>query len=383
MIVTIRDSAALSALRPLEVVSYLRSTGWSKKHELARQWTEWVLDAPDGDSYEVVVPLSPTYRDFAVRMLDVLRTLEVAEDRPQPEILQDLLVTSADVIRIRLMDDELANGSVPLEEGAGFFAGARDMMLAAACAAVENRSYYPGRRPTQAVDYMRKARLGQTEHGSFVLTVISRVTPSLSGQNSQLFEAEEPFERRVTQTLSEALLTMRSAAETAAASGRVDSFVHGVAHGISANLCDAVVQMGTHSDGDRNLEIQFTWSRSRPVPQAECVSRNILFPADVFPLLVEASHHLKETAPRDDFEAYGPVVRLERQESSPDGKVTIHCFVDGKPRKVVVGLSEDDYHDAVNAHDQQRTVRCSGRLVREGGTHRLLNATDFRVDTES
>ena len=147
MNVKITDAAALSALRPLEVVSYLRSNGWRKAGEKPGNWSRWLRTDEDGEEFEVTVPLNPEFRDFAARMGDVLQVLSVFEERSQLPILRDLLVTGADVIRLRLADPELADASVPLDEGATFIQKAKDMMLAAACAAVNPRMYYPSRKP--------------------------------------------------------------------------------------------------------------------------------------------------------------------------------------------------------------------------------------------
>jgi len=269
MNVTITDAAALSALRPLEVVSYLRSNAWKKAGEQPGNWSRWLHADREGDEFEVTVPLNHQFRDFAARMGDVLQVLAAFEGRSQLRILRDLLVTGADVIRLRLAHTESADASVPLDEGASFIQRAKDMMLAAACAAVNPRVYYPSRKPAQATDYIRRARLGQTEPGSFIVTIFSPVPPSLAGPDGQLFELEEPFERLVTQTLAVALNSVRLAAEDAAATGKVDSFVSAVASGVSANLCDALAGMGSFTEADRSLDIQFSWSRNRPLVSAE------------------------------------------------------------------------------------------------------------------
>jgi hypothetical protein len=342
----------------------------------------WVRRDGAGEEYEVSIPLVPTFRDFALRMGDVLHVLEVVEERSQLEILRDLFITSADVIRVRLTDHELADGTVPIEDGAQFFAKAKDMMLAAACSAAGPRAYFPSRKPHRATEYLRRTRLGQTEQGSFVLTIISHVPPSLAGKNGELFEPEEPFERRVTQTLAHALGAVRRAAEDAASTGQVASFVDAVSQGVSANLCDAIVGLGRCSEVDRNLALDFSWARSRPVPPAVFESNSIFFPADALPVIEEAGHHLKEASPQEEFEAIGPVVRLERAEGAATGKVTIHCFIDGQPRKVALELSDPDYHLAVTAHDHGQTVRCGGVLVREGRSLRLNNPFEFRLVTE-
>jgi len=315
-------------------------------------------------------------------MGDVLQVLSAFEERSQLPILHDLLVTGADVVRLRLADPDLADASVPLDEGATFIQKAKEMMLAAACAAVGPRAYYPSRKPAQAIDYIRGARLGQTEPGSFIVTIISPVLPSLSGPRGQRIELEEPYERRVTQVLAVALNSARQAAEDAATSGQVDSFVQAVSRGVSANLCDALAGMGSFSEGNRAVEVQFSWSRNRPLaPESEMPDR-VLFSPDAFPVIRQAAVYLRETGPREEFEVRGLVVKLDRPEASTTGKVTIHGLVDDQPRKVVVELRGPDYHKAVTAHALGRLARCSGALVREGRAFRLHEPYGFAVEED-
>ena len=376
---SIRDATVLSALRPLEIAAYLRSSGWKKAHEKVNKWSSWVVTRAANDDFEVTLPLDSSVRDFAQRMSDILQVLEVVEERSQLEIMRDLIVTSADVVRVRLADAELADGTVPIEDGAQFFHKAKDMMLAAACAADSPRAYYPSKKPNRAMDYMRKVRLGQTEQGSFVLTIISRVAPSLSG-NDQLFEADGPFERRVTQTLSHSLAAIRTAAESAASNGSLDSFLSVVEKGVSANLCDAITGMAGANEAA--IEVDFTWSRNRPLFNAERTPRRIMLPSDALPVIKEAGRIFKETSPREDFEAVGPVVKLERNEGAQKGKVTVIAFVDEQPRKLVMELDDAIYHKAVAAHDAQQTVSCYGVLVREGKSFGLKDVQDFAIRSD-
>jgi hypothetical protein len=378
---SIHDAATLSALKPLEVVAYLRATGWNKKAESRGKWSLWYLIDSDGNNFELGVPFSHELRDFAARMSDALDVLETVEDRSQLEILRDLLVTSADVIRIRFTDGELADGSVPLEDGSQYFQKAKDLMLAAACAAVAPRAYYPSRKPAEAIDYLRNVRLGQTELGSFVLTILSRVPPGLTVGGSRSLENGEPFERRVTQVLSKSLEAVRTAAEEAASTGQVESFVEAVDKGVSANLCDAVAGLGQSPTGSRNIQFSFSWSRSRPLLAPANVPNMILLPADAFPVIHEAALYLKESPSVENFAARGPVVKLEKAEEASKGSITIHCLVDGQLRKVTVELSEPDYRRAVAAHGKNQIVRCSGALIREGRTLSLREPREFAIES--
>ena len=113
MKVDIRDASAIGSLRPLEVAAYLRAAAWIPQAS-APTLSVWTKGTGD-DQFEAVVPLDRTQRDFALRMGELLRTVAVAEGRSQADVYSDLLTTYADVIRIRIDDPELSDGTVPLE----------------------------------------------------------------------------------------------------------------------------------------------------------------------------------------------------------------------------------------------------------------------------
>jgi hypothetical protein len=379
----ITDSASLSAVGPLELVAYLRSQGWRQSQEVPGRWSAWTRPAEGSDFFEIAVPLSKTFRDFASRISDALQVLEAFEHRSQLQILRDVLVTGSDVIRLRLMDADLADATVPLEEGASFIMKAKDLLLSAASAVVSPRSYYARRKPSKATDYMRRARLGQTEPGSFIVTILSPVSPSLSDiQGSDSDPLDDPFERKVTKTLAMALNSAHAAAQEAAISGSVESFVNALDKGVSANFCDALAGMATFAQSSRSLEIGFSWSRSRPIHPSDGVPSKILLSEDVFPLIREAATYLKERTPREDFEIEGVVVKLDRQEADSRGRATIRAQIDDVLRRVVVDLDEADYSMATEAHRDRRIVTCSGTLVHERVSFRLENPRGFTINRD-
>src|SRR4051812_12848880 len=79
---------------------------------------------------------------------------------------------------------------------------------------------------------------GQTEHGSFVVTLLAPVPPLLQPKldPSWASPADEPMERLVTRRLMQALEASRTAAEMAL-SGDAKAFEDAVNAGVSANLC--------------------------------------------------------------------------------------------------------------------------------------------------
>ena len=125
----------------------------------------------------------------------------------------------------------------------------------------------------------------------------------------------------------------------------------------------------------------FSWSRGRPI-EPSGVEDNIAFSPDSMPVIEEAARLFRETTPREDFELRGPVVKLERPEGAPIGRVTVLGFVEGEPRRVTLELCGPEYHKAIEAHDQGQIVFCVGSLVREGRAYALQNPRNLQIESD-
>jgi hypothetical protein len=372
----VSDLDTLRSLKPLEMVQYLRFKGWMQDSDFGTMATLWVR--ADGNSVnEIVLPKRRDFADFDLRMAEVLKILAKTEARSQLDILRDVQTASADLVRLRAPARDAADGSLAIEAAVSFVESARDLMLAAACAAIDKRSYFATRKAQQATDYLDRVRMGQTERGSFVLTILSPVPPGLKSEQGALFPIEppEPYERAVTRTLARSLAAVSAAAETAAAQGDMKPFIDAVQWGVSANLCEAIVRISAVG-ADDGVDVGIAWSPSRAII-AEVPSR-IRLQADTIPLIEEAARLFRETSAIDDFELQGVVIGLARQEGASVGRVTVAGFVEGQARKVQIELADSEYAKAIAAHEQQAIVVCIGELVKNGRSYRLQNPRQFR-----
>lgn len=373
---TIRDPLILSKVGPLDLAAYLRTRGWTEQERTAGRFSIWTLGR-NGDSFEVLLPLDVGFRDYALRIGELLRTLELVEDRSQLELLADVATSFADLIRVRALADGAHDGRIGLDAGLELMRNAREMMLAAACAAIEPRPHYPSRKPDRAMEYLASLEMGQTERGSYVLSILSPVPPALQG--SLFPDAEEPFERRVTRTLAEAATAARDAAEESAATGQLEPFQRAVQRGVSANLCDALSGLHQAGGGDR-LDLGVSWASARRADVS--VPAVIHFTRDAANVLREASRIFKETGAETDFELLGYVIGLKREEGAETGTVTVSGLVDGSLRKVRMELSGAAYERAIEAHKCQQLVRCEGELARESRVFILREPYSFTIAVE-
>lgn len=366
------------ALSPLELVSYLRSRGWHEERTLGTRGGVWLLSCPGGEEAEVLLPYDLQLADYSTRMREALKALEAVESRPVADIARDVATSGADLLRFRVTGNNSHEGSLPLEAAPVLAQGVHDLLLAAACATVEPRPVYPTRKPAAALRFMQQARFGQTERGSFTLTVLSPVSPQLSLGDTQEAEMEAPFERRVVTTLMEATRVAATAATKATSTGDLRAFQQAVPQGLSANLCEALASLTPFCDPAEGLSVSVSWASSRPGP------RNVPTRLSVAPatgaVLAEAARLFRSTTPQPDVEVRGVVVKLERAEAQAEGMVTLLALVEGQPRRVEVRLEAEDYAKAARAHMERLAVGCQGELRRRGNLFRLENARQFSTE---
>jgi hypothetical protein len=377
--VAVQDPATLGALRPLELTGYLRANGWRQEADLAGKGSLWLLRNSEGQEFDIALPARRELADYALRMAEALQTLAEVERRSQLDILRDIQTTTSDLVRVRARSRDAENGTLPFDQAVAFVESSRDMLLAAACAAIDKRPSFASRKAQQAMEYLRNVRMGQTERGSYVLTILSPVPPELRPAQGTLLpvEPEDPYERSVTRTLMNALEALEQAAREAAVGGNMTAFQNAVSRGVSANLCDAVIRLSAVSPGD-GLDIQVSWSRTRPVGRE---TPSIVFlDNDSIPIIEEAARQFREIAPLEDVEIEGFVTRLHRGPTAKEGEVTIEASIEGKLRRITLRLGAE-YSQAAQAHERRHPVRCTGELVREGRGFRLRDPRHFEFLT--
>jgi hypothetical protein len=363
---TIQDAKILSELRPFDVIAYLRSHQWREVQKLTNGafWEK-------GDK-EILLPMDGTLVDYPTRMAEVMRVLECYEGRSQFEIYEDLVTAAADIVRPRLTGVN-GDGTISLDQGMAIHEAARDMMLAAACSTIEKKSLFARRKPEQAMNYLQHARFGIPRRGSYILTIISPVVPKLAPND--LFETEEPFERRTVETLAKALHAAELACREVATTGQIQPMKDAVASGVSANLCEALITL-YRASGERGVQFSFSWTPLRGTPEG-VVSESTISP-DAIPFLMETARIFRENEPVENSEVLGTVIKLEREDEQ-QGKVTIFGSIDGIPRKITMELAGADHQIAIRSYKEQTPLTCAGTLARDGRSWVLRSPRDVRL----
>lgn len=379
MKVVIKDVDTLASLKPLEIAGYLRSKRWSETTDNERLKSKWTFINEKEEEFEIILPLVKAISDYAFLMNNMLNVLEIVEKRSQIEIFKDIQTHSADIYRIPVPTNGSIEGSLSIEDGVGIIKEIKNMIEAAACATIDPKAVFPSRKSPDVVDYMEKLRLGQTEFGSYVFTVYSRVTPaiSLDGQAQLENDLTEPFSRNVAYTLTTALQKIKIAAEDFALQGSSKSFEESIKYGVSANLCEAVCGIKSFYEDDASFELNVSWSPTRKVMKP--VENKIVISSDSIPFIEEAAKILRESSPQESFKAIGQIVNLHREPNVEIGTVRMIAIIDEKPKKLTFNIGDPEYSKLVDAHRDKNLVICNGDLVKEKNLYYLKNPNTFEI----
>lgn len=377
MRVAITDREELANLEPADVSVYLQSRGWARLGIGGGRAESWMHPSA-AQEVELLLPTDKSLGDYALRVSQVLHSLEVVEGRSQLEIMRDICYVGADVIRLRRASDPQAFGTIPLIDGTKLIEQAVAMVTAAACAAVATRRVVPTRHPAEADAYVKHVRLGHTEKGSFILTVVSRVAPLMvSGSPALLELMEEPFPRRVTRTLWRAVGASSVATKLTRAGGSLSVFEQAVEEGVSANLCEALAGMLEATGPETELNLSVAWAAAHPVHEEGL--REHGFSHNDVPILYEAARTLKRAAPLEGIPVTGVVVKLHREKGAEAGDVTVSCAIEGSVKKLSVPLTPSDYQVAIDAHRDKLGVYFRADVTLLGRQYIASNVRGFRL----
>ena len=361
MRVSIHDRNALLAVSPVALSTYARAAGWSR-HEPYRVHSDVYV----GEKLpEIIIPRTERLGDYASVVAALIDMFARVAGRDELTVYRSLVTADRDVVRVQAGESE--DGSVALSDGVDLIGGAREMLLAAACSLDNPKPVYGAGANRDAADLLKGVRLGQMDHGSFVVTLL---TPVVSPPMPTLFpddgDQNPPIERRLTLRLMDALTAVRKAAERTAA-GDEGAFGGVVEGGVSANLCEALVRI---IERFATLDVNVSWARTRPVTSPRPVVR---FGRTDAPLLRQAARSFRERAPRPDVRLIGYVGLLRRGEADDDGTIRLVASIDRQRLSVTTVLEQKDYERAVQAHKEQVPVVLAGDLERMGQRWRLLN----------
>ncbi|MEV0066109.1 hypothetical protein [Amycolatopsis sp. NPDC050768] len=375
-------------ISPQAVASYLGTSGWDLEvTDPARQ--VWSLREGGHVEAELFLPLDPTYADFKRRFDISLQKLRRFYDWDSFQLATKVLSARSDLLFIRA-DQIVRYDSIPIKQAEQLIVGASQMMTAAAWSTLEKRPSFSGHKPETVRNFIEdEVRMGHTQRGSFVLTILTRLgdedlsnnpqeghpgantvasadhrtgqtedSPTDSPQDAATATAWTPFPRRVMSTLATALKQTSTLVSGKSVPHALDESVD---VGVNAMLCDSLQEMSQFA-GLRALDLSFQWAPA--VPQESTEVNQVVFEKDTLLNVRTLSDRLKARSEIRRITVYGRVTKLERPEGAEDPDeaiVTVRGDLERNYERVFrVTLSGESHRIAIRAYRERTPIVITG-----------------------
>lgn len=345
---------------------YLGVQGWSLVNEPDAFIEIWRYASEGGG--ELLLPSEHAVdKDFLLR--EALRKLALLREVTASQLTQDVRELAENLVSIRVAHPDVEDGSIPLEDGIALNINAKELLSAAANAALERRPLYQGRPPALVSALLQNARLGQTTHGSYMIHVFCK----------DPLQNEQPvgFARIATRTLGSALFGLKEALDEYGQSENPISFEAALTRGASANLCEAIAKF-SGKDHARTVEISLNIGAVDQLTPSPKVT--VEFPPSLQPYLRIAANYYRQTYTLPSETIIGIVERLDRRAEQDAGVIRIAATLsNGAQRSVSVHLEIDEYPIAIHAHENKQLVQVNGSIIVTPRSAHMIEPTGFRL----
>ena len=372
MQVHIRDYKALSRIAPTLLRQYLLSHGWNREETWRNRVTVWST-VHDERRHQILMPLNEVSDTYSLRMSEAVSILASVEGRSQLNIFHEVLAGGADVIRLRMLDED-GTDSRSLGESSRLLHDARELLTSAARAAERpGQPVYRGRLSGDVTQYIDGIRpLPGYETGEDLI-LHSRVPPDYGEQMDMGDSFHQPFGRRAALALEDGLRQVGNTVQEVLSGGAGISLFERAAHrGVSANLCDAVASLANRENG---IEIGLSWAQVRPAVKSDAYFGFAESHAEV---LADGANLLRRKHPFLDANVTGEIVRLDRESHEEfDGQAVVLCELDHRPAALHVQFASGDREKVVRAFRNSIEISLDGDVYREGNLYLLRNPRNF------
>ncbi len=367
---------SIKLLLPNQLSSYLSYSGWVADGVINDVAQIWHRQEKEFESFEIVQPITKDIKDYNQRVYDLIEVLAELEKRSISGVINDLSNFFADVIKVRVIHEDVKEGSIPLNDGVLLFEKAKELMVSAVKSTYSKRKYFGGGKPSDEIfDFLQKMRLGQTEHGSYVVNLIAPITYKEEQQEELV---KNSVTRAITENLSRSLTAIDRSIEEYKSTQIMSSFDSAVESGVSANLCDALIGI---SGELKNRDVRVSISLSGAEENLREIKQDHAFDSSAIPYLQIASDYYKEYYVLYDQVVSGLVTKLSHEENEEIGVIYISASIHGDEKSVKIELPIESYWQAHSAHKKLLLIECLGELHISPRSAKLLNINNFHVIT--
>jgi len=350
-------------LNPLAVTKYLSETNLElypiKRNDIK------IFQYKKEDLFEqVTIPLDKKLRDYKNAMYDSVCKIAYVEKKSVEQLMLYLLNPNTDILKIRLDKKEVETGNIMFDDAIQLFDNAKKLIAATALDVINPKKIHYGRIDEPVQKFLSQCRFGQTEIGSYVVSVICPFVdfPKTEGYKKlNAFFDEEQYAYSLTREVINRLMTNVATIKREIDDGNLQSLAN-YDSPISSNFYEALSGLSMDTE-DTTVEFMAEWSPT--VQSNRCQYNRISVTNDYYEPIKTIISKIKECT-NERTEIVGKIKELKAApviDNREHGTIIVVYVGDNaRAKSVTVKLDREDYDKAVAAHQHGKAVKVVGDL---------------------
>jgi len=376
MIYSVNFEELAERISHLDAAKYLHDLGWSQVPSKRNMVQVFQLENQHG-FFQADLPTSRSLRDYGPAMYRTIQCIAQSVCKSVEQVVLELLNPLSDIIRMRIDEPTIAGGSILFEDAINLYDNAKKLVQATAMDIVSPRLRHNGRPEKNVIDFVNKCRFGQTEIGSYVVSVVCpifKIDDNKQIAKLSLYSEEEECAESFTRQVVNKLINSVKAVKEAIDQGEGDRIVRpdaGPNDCISVDFLKALSGINIYRNGS-TLDIAAKYAPT--IKNNTLENPSVSIGSDYFEPIDTLVK--KDKGSQENEKAY--FGKIKSLDAPPDpaarkeGKITI-VFVDNtrKAKTARAVLQREDYDAALEAHRDGRTVRLVGPMLEQSGKKKI------------
>ncbi len=367
----------LEQVKPSDIIEYLTFSLWNENPSPFNDVRVYRKEKNE-ETYEILLPTKTSFVDYPARIWDAIEIIGEVEDQDTSYLLNELILPLSDIIKFKLEGEQTKNGTICLDIGIQLLEGAKKAMTVSAFSALEPKKYYSRLQNKDVETLLKSCKLGQTERGSFVATLVCPIQGQqrIDPDTSQI----ENFGRKVTKNMMISISKIVNSITNNTIENLINPHKDEVI--ISSNLCESIVNMlPEEGEGDFNLDITTLWSKKFVLETN--IPSQVRIKNTYSKTISEIASKLYPSREPSNKYFRGQVDTLsgeaDKETKNMYGEVILSLMVDNNIVKAKVILSHDDYMSACDAHKNNMYISINGTLNYKPRISKIDNYQNFNI----
>jgi len=243
---------------PINMVKFLQDLNWREISIKRNDLRVFQFDR-DNKFYQVTIPMDKKLSDFSAAMLRAVETVAESMQTSTERMILTLMNPMSDILKVRVMNSSVKHGSISIEDALKLFESIKMLFTWTAMDVLQPRLYHQGRQLKEVQEMVKKCRWGQTEAGSYIISLVCPLVGENEGEDTQLTLFDDKTKCTDSLTRRTTVKLLKSIDQVKRSIDSLDRLFSDSNTGISLNFLIALSSLDISKEGCET-EISADWA---------------------------------------------------------------------------------------------------------------------------